>query len=195
MTTSKEKIIAAAFSLIRQKGYSATTVDELCSEAGVTKGAFFHHFKTKEDLAIKAAKHWSKVTSEFFEQAPYHKHEDPLQRVLGYVDFRRDIIQGEISEFTCLVGTMIQETFESSPEIRNACFESISLHAKNLENDIAEAKKRYTPNAKWSVPGLALHTQAVIQGAFILVKAGRNPEIAKESIEHLKKYIELLHQK
>ncbi len=49
---AKAKLLDAALSVIRTKGFSATTVDELCSAAGVTKGAFFHHFKSKDELGV-----------------------------------------------------------------------------------------------------------------------------------------------
>src|SRR3546814_14229633 len=56
------RLLDVALRVIREKGYHATTVDELCAAAGVTKGAFFHHFKSKEDVAVQAARHWSEVT-------------------------------------------------------------------------------------------------------------------------------------
>jgi TetR/AcrR family transcriptional regulator, transcriptional repressor for nem operon len=178
--------------LIREKGYSATSVDELCAEAGVTKGAFFHHFETKEALAVAAANHWSESTSAFFRSAPYHKVQDPLDRVLGYLDFRKAILKGEVAEFTCLAGTMVQEVYETHPGLRDACEASISGHAATVELDIAAAMKLYGVSAKWSARSLALHTQAVLQGAFILAKANGGPEVAAACIEHLRRYIELL---
>ena len=48
-------LLDAALSEILARGYSATTVDDLCRAAGVTKGAFFHHFDSKEALAVAAA--------------------------------------------------------------------------------------------------------------------------------------------
>ena len=86
--SARTHLLNAAFSLIRAKGYSATSVDDLCRAAGVTKGAFFHHFKSKEELAVAAAQHWSDVTGALFAAAPYHALPDPLDRVLGYLDFR-----------------------------------------------------------------------------------------------------------
>jgi TetR/AcrR family transcriptional repressor of nem operon len=132
------------------------------------------------------------MTGGFFAQAPYHQLSDPLDRVLGYVDFRKAILKGSVPEFTCLVGTMVQEAYATNPAIRDACDASISGHAATLEKDIAEAKRLYVPDATWSPSGLALHTQAVIQGAFILAKAKQGPEIAADTIDHLKRYIELL---
>jgi TetR/AcrR family transcriptional regulator, transcriptional repressor for nem operon len=190
----KTRLLEAALSVIRTKGYVATTVDDLCSAASTTKGGFFHHFKSKEDLAVAAANYWSEITGEFFAAAPYHKHSDPLERVLGYVDFRQSILKGDVSDFTCLVGTMVQEIYDSNPAIRDACNASISDHAAKIEIDIEEAMRQYRIKADWTAKSLALHTQAVLQGAFILAKAKGHAEIAADSISHLRRYIELLFQ-
>lgn len=189
---SRELLLEAATEIIRTKGFAATTVDDICERAGVSKGTFFHNFATKEDLAIAAAKRWSEVTLELFRRAPYHQKKDPADRIRGYLRFRRDILKGELPEFTCLVGTMAQEVYNSHPQINEACFSSIFLHAETLEADIAEAKKQYVPKAKWTAKSLALHTQAVIQGAFILAKASGDASVAAESIDHLDNYVTLL---
>jgi len=189
---AKLKLLDAALSVIRTKGYSATTVDELCAAAGVTKGAFFHHFKSKDELGVAAAEHWSETTGALFAKAPYHDHADPLDRVLGYVAFRKALLQGGVPEFTCLVGTMVQETYETSPAIRDACDRSISGHAAALEADIEAAMQDRGMSPDWTAKSLALHTQAVLQGAFILAKAKGGAEIAADSIDHLTRYLELI---
>src|SRR5437762_3262350 len=91
-TGAKPKLLEAALAVIRTKGYSATSVDELCAAAGVTKGAFFHHFKTKDELGVAAADHWSQTTSARFAAAPYHDHAVPLDRVLSYLEFRKALL-------------------------------------------------------------------------------------------------------
>jgi TetR/AcrR family transcriptional repressor of nem operon len=190
----RRKLLDAALSLIREKGYASTSVDELCTQAGVTKGAFFHYFKSKDALAVAAANHWSETTADLFETAPYHRHSDPLDRVLGYLDFRKALLKGEIADFTCLVGTMVQEIYNSNPGIREACEASISGHAAEVEADIAEAMKRHRLRVPWTAESLALHTQAVLQGAFVLAKAKGGAAIAAASVDHLHRYIELLFQ-
>jgi TetR/AcrR family transcriptional repressor of nem operon len=189
---ARQKLLDAALMLIREKGYSSTSVDALCMRAGVTKGAFFHHFDSKEALGVAAAHRWSEVTGAHFEGAPYHLLEDPVQRVLAYLGHRKALLSGDIAEYTCLVGTMVQEAYETNPDIRDACEASISAHAATLEPDIAEAIERYGIRAPWTAASLALHTQAVIQGAFILAKAQGSAAIAAESIDHLRCYFELL---
>lgn len=192
---SRELLLEAATELIRTNGYTSTTVDDLCEKAGVSKGTFFHNFSSKEELAVAAANRWNEMTSAFFRSAPYHQKKDPLDRFLGYVKFRKEILKGDLQEFTCLVGTMVQEVYSSHPEINEACYQSIFQHAENLEADIAEAKKLYAPKATWTVKSLALHTQAVLQGAFILAKASGDVKYAAESVNHLENYIHLLFKK
>jgi len=189
---AKTKLLDAALFVIRAKGYSATTVDDICEAAGVTKGAFFHHFKSKEALAVSAAEHYSSMADGLFSTAPYRDLPGPLDRLLGYVDFRKAILQGDLPEFTCLLGTMVQEAYETHPKVREACEKYISQHAAMLETDISEAMCQYGLVADWSPGSLALYTQAVIQGAFILAKAKHGPEVAAACLDHLRRYLEML---
>ncbi len=92
---TRDALMEAAFGLVRRQGLTATSVDEICAAAGVSKGALFHHFKSKDELAAAAGYHWSAVTEPFFEAAPYHAPVDPLARVLGYIDLRAEMMAGE----------------------------------------------------------------------------------------------------
>ncbi|WP_416798715.1 TetR/AcrR family transcriptional regulator [Ciceribacter azotifigens] len=189
---ARAKLLDAALTVIRTKGYSATTVDELCAAAGVTKGAFFHHFKSKDELGVAAANHWSETTAALFAGAPYHSFAAPLDRILGYLEFRKALLKGGVPDFTCLVGTMVQETYETLPNIRDACARSITGHAATLEVDIEAALRERDMAPDWTAKSLALHTQAVIQGAFILAKATGGADVAADSIDHLSRYIRML---
>lgn len=189
---ARAKLLDAAVSDIRANGYSATTVDDICQTAGVTKGAFFHHFKSKEELAVAAAGHFSAAAASVFSAAPYRALPDPVERLLGYVDFRKAALEGELAEFTCLLGTMVQEAYDTHPAIREACDKHISEHADMLEADISEAMRQCGIASEWSARSLALYTQAVIQGAFILAKAQHSPKIAAACLDHLRRYLEML---
>ncbi|WP_084353035.1 TetR/AcrR family transcriptional regulator [Primorskyibacter flagellatus] len=189
---AKTRLLEAARDVIRQKGFAATSVDDLCQSAGVTKGAFFHHFKTKNALGVAAANYWAETTSALFASAPYHQPDDPLDRVLAYLDFRNGIIGGETYQYTCLVGTMTQEVHDSAPAIRDACADSILGHAATLEADIEAAREQRGIDADWTSASLARHTQAVLQGGFILAKATGDPALARESVDHLIRYVRAL---
>jgi TetR/AcrR family transcriptional repressor of nem operon len=189
---SKTRILNAALDVIRSKGYAATRIEDVCAAAGLTKGSFFHHFSTKEELAIAAADYWSEVTGAMFAEAAYHVTQDPLDRVLAYIDLRKALLRGELPEFTCLAGTMVQEIYETHPAIREACERSICGHAGTLVPEIEAAMRQYEVGGDWSAESLALFTQAATQGAFILAKVKHDVTAASDAVDHLRRYIELL---
>lgn len=188
---ARRRILDAAVKLVRTKGYNATTVDDLCQAAGVTKGAFFHHFKTKDELGVATARHWSDTTTPFFEGAPFHQPATALERVLAYIDFRKSIIGGELADFTCLAGTLAQEVHTSHPRIARAAGDAITGHASTLVADIQAAMDESGRPFGFTAESLALHTQAVLQGGFILAKAAGDPAYAEETIAHLRRYFEM----
>jgi TetR/AcrR family transcriptional repressor of nem operon len=189
---SKTKLLDAALHVIRSKGYAATTIDDICHKAGVTKGSFFYHFKSKDELAIAAASYWGTMTESFFAAASYRKLQDPLQRLFGYVDFREEILQGELPDYTCLLGTLVQETYATHPDIRVACDQGMSSHIAELTRDVEAAKKLYAPKAQWSAASVGYFIQAVLQGGFIFAKAKQDPSVVRESLAHLRRYLEAL---
>lgn len=191
-TGSRGRLLEAALALVREKGYASTSVEELCARAGVSKGAFFHHFPSKDALALAAVAHWRESTEGLFEVAAYHQHADPLERVLGYLDLRKSLLRKPIAACTCFAGTLIQEVHSTKPDIREACEATLAAHAARLEADLAAAMTSYGVRGTWTAASLALHTQVVLQGAFILAKARGDLAVAADSIEHLRRYLMLL---
>lgn len=188
--TARTKLLDAALRVIRTKGFEAATVDEVCAEAGASKGSFFHHFAGKEELALRAADHFAARAEDSFAAAPHREHADPRDRVLAYVDVRRGMLSGGLADFTCLLGTMVQETYATHPEIREACDTHIRAHASTVADDIELAKRQYAPDAPWTAQSLALFTQAVLQGAFVLAKAHGDAGVAADCLAHLRRYLE-----
>lgn len=188
---ARTALLDASFDCFRAKGYAATTVDDLCRAAGVTKGAFFHHFSSKEALGVAAVKHWSTVTGALFAEHPYHAHPDPLDRVLGYLDFRKELVEGSAAEYSCVAGTLVQEIHATHPAIREAADASILGGAAHIESHLAEALAAQ-PVAGITARGLALHIQSVIQGALVVSKARNDPQVVRDSVDHLIRYVRML---
>jgi len=189
---SRAKFLEATLKVVRVKGYAATRVEDICAEAGLTKGSFFHHFKSKEELMLAAMAHWDSLSQALFAGASYHTPADPLDRLIAYVALRKSLLSGELWEFSCFAGTIVQEAYCTDPGISAACERTISGHARTLEADITAAMRKYRTGSEWTPESLALHIQAVIQGGFILAKAKENAATAAQSLDHLRRYLELL---
>jgi TetR/AcrR family transcriptional repressor of nem operon len=186
---SKTKFLNAALQVIRAKGYSATTVDDICHAAGMTKGSFFHHFKSKDDLALGAVAYWDAMTTNFFASGPYHNATDPLARLFGYLEFRETILTGELPDYTCLMGTLVQEIYDTHPAIREACDQCLTSHVAELTRDVEAAKRLYAPDASWTAESIGYFIQTVLQGSFIFAKAKQSPGIIRENLQHLRKFL------
>jgi TetR/AcrR family transcriptional repressor of nem operon len=193
--SARVALLDAAIGLVRKQGWSATSVDQLCAEASVTKGAFFHHFASKDELGVAAAQHWSDVTGPLFARADYHQHADPLDRIFGYIDFRAAIANGPLEAFTCFAGTTVQEVFATSDPIRVACGASIEGHADKLAEDFRLAIALHAPRLPVTAESLAIYTQTVLQGGFVLSKARGDCAPLLEALAHLKNYLTLLFNK
>lgn len=189
--SARDRLIGAAIRIVREKGFGATSVDDLARAAGVTKGGFFHHFASKAALGVAAAAAWRDHAASLFDNADYRHDPDPVARVLGYIAHRASLIDGPPAEFSCLAGTMVQEVHATSPVLRDAARDAIFGHADSLAADFDAALAACAVTGT-SGTSLARHVQAVLQGGFIMAKAANDPEPAREAVAHLQRYLMLL---
>lgn len=188
---ARARLIEAARSLVRHKGFAATSVDDLCAAAGVTKGAFFHHFASKEALGVALVEDWTTMTGAMFAAHPYNLKEDPLDRVFAYIDLRRELLGQPLPDFSCVAGTTVQEAFESSPPIREAAERSIRSGFAHVLPHLQAALLRH-PVPGVTAESLAQQFQVATQGGIILAKALNDPAPAREAFDHLERYLRLL---
>ena len=188
---ARARLIAAARSLIRHQGFAATSVDDLCAAAGVTKGAFFHHFASKEALGVALVEDWTATTGAMFAAHPYNSLPDPLDRVFAYLDLRRQLLEQPIPEFSCVAGTTVQEAYESSPAIRRAAAESLRSGVEHVRPHLAAALAAH-PVPDVTAESLGRMFQVAVQGGIVLAKALDDPAPAREAFDHLERYLRLL---
>ncbi|MFM7446539.1 MAG: TetR/AcrR family transcriptional regulator [Tabrizicola sp.] len=188
---ARARLIEAARSLVRHRGFAATSVDDLCAAAGVTKGAFFHHFPSKEALGVALVDDWTEMTGAMFAAHPYNEQADPLDRVFAYIDLRRELLGQPLPEFSCVAGTTVQESYETSPPIRAAAERSIRSGFDHVRRHLEEALAAH-PIAGITAESLAQQFQVATQGGIILAKALNDPAPARAAFDHLERYLRLL---
>jgi TetR/AcrR family transcriptional repressor of nem operon len=188
---ARARLIEAARGLVRRKGFAATSVDDLCAAAGVTKGAFFHHFPSKEALGVALIDDWTQTTGVMFASHPYNFRPDPLDRVLAYLDLRRALLIQPLAEFSCVAGTTVQEAYETSPPIREAAERSVRSGVDHVLPHLKAALAAH-PVPGVTAESLARQFQVAVQGGIILAKALDGAEPAREAFDHLERYVRLL---
>jgi TetR/AcrR family transcriptional regulator, transcriptional repressor for nem operon len=193
MPETKRKLVDAGVSLMRARGYSATTVDEICAMAGVTKGGFFHYFKNKDEIAKAALASFHEGKLKDYAEAPFRKLADPLERVFGRLDYIKSH-SGDAKHRTkgCLIGVFAQELAYTNPELRAVCQGFFSKIAEDVANDLVAAKTAYAPNAQFDPQRLAKLYVAIVQGSLLLAKAAEDSEVVAENIEQFRSYLQSL---
>ena len=188
----RERLLDTAQKLMRSKGYVATTIDEICAAAGVTKGAFFHYFTDKQDLGKAALTGFMAAQQRRVQKAALAPDADPLKRVYGYVDFAIKLSRDPASRQGCLLGNFAQELSDTHHEIRDLCAQHFSQWAEMLRRDLDAAKTRHAPRARFDTASLADHFIAVFEGALIMGKAKQDMRVVEQSLRHFRNYLQSL---
>lgn len=189
-TTAREDLLAAGIDLFRRKGYVATTVDDICTQAKVTKGAFFHHFDSKETLAEACLKQWDAAAAARDRSAAYHALENPVEKLLACLDFYIEMFGNPKLLKSCLAGTVVQEVSESNAVLRDAaqqCFVHAEQQFTSLLEEAARARRR-----KLNAPALAQLWMATLQGSLILCKASGDDQVIAQNLRQIREHICLL---
>jgi TetR/AcrR family transcriptional repressor of nem operon len=190
---TKRKLVDAGVKLMRLKGFNATSVDEICSAAGVTKGGFFHYFKSKEDLAQTAANHFRDLRRARFAEALFRKLADPLERVFGRLEFTKEVLTGPSPLADgCLIGMFAQEVASTNPGLRQLCEDSFLHSAQDFEQDLAEAKALYAPKGDFDPKKLAFMYVSIYQGSKMMAKVLDSRTMLADNLDQFRHCLENL---
>lgn len=184
----KEALLLAGKRLILSKGYTATTVDEMVAEVGITKGAFYYFFKSKDAFALELLDYnWSPMRK--MQEALLDSNLDPLQHLHQHIDFMVEFLPGDGR----LMGIMSQELSETHPQIGEQVRKYFREWTQYLQRIVELAKAHYVPEADFSAEGVMAFIIMVIEGVPIVSK-----QLGKTAVEHavfhLKHYINSLFQ-
>lgn len=188
----KNKLLNAALKLMLSKGYYATTVDDICAEAGVTKGSFFHYFKNKEDIGKATLDHFEKLQIHLLSSAGWDPKADPWEQLSRYLDIFVHLAQNPEAPDSCLTALMTQELATSHSEFRALCQEKFASNAQPLRDILDRVVERYPPPSRIDCQQLADHFLAVYQGSLILAKARQDRTVMVQNVDHFRAYLSAL---
>jgi len=193
---TREKILDAAQELILERGYVGMTVEHVLDRVGITKGAFFHHFKTKDDLAKALLRRFAdkdaRIYSETRERAE-KLSDDPLQQMLIFIRLFEEMFESLREPYPgCLFASYIYELQQFDDETRGLIEESFRKWRELLKEKFEAIARKYPPRAKIDAASLADAFTVVLEGAFITGKAMNEPAVISEQLRHFRNYVELL---
>lgn len=170
--SSRERILCEAESLILQRGFAGTSIEEILEKASITKGGFFYHFSDKNALARalvqRYLEHDEQLFDELFQQADMLT-EDPLQQLLIFLNLISEKMgQLETTHPGCLVAGFTYESQQFKPDIRELIKEGVLRWREIFTRRLEKVLEHYTPITEIEVQTLADMFTSSIEGGIIL---------------------------
>lgn len=193
---TRERILDAAQSMILDRGYAGVSVDQLIHGLGLTKGAFFHHFKSKGDLARTLIQRYADEGVTLFEQnlARARKlSDDPLQQLLILIGLYEELFEDLTEPYPgCLLASYVYELQQFDADIKPIINREFLLTRRELTALIERIAEKYPPRTKVDAAALADTFMSTFEGAFILSKSLGEPEITVQQLRLYKTFVEVL---
>jgi TetR/AcrR family transcriptional repressor of nem operon len=186
-TPARERILESATTLLLDRGYGATSIDEVCRAAGVTKGGLFYHFDSKEALASAAIERFFGRLVAAGEAVRGDAAPEPSAALDAYVEALPTLIEGPLMTRGCLLGAMAVQTSESQPAVWSAAQRALAEWRAGLVSliDAAVAERSLEVDSGELADGLL----AAVEGGLLLDRSGVSTGAAVAAVNHFRRYL------
>jgi TetR/AcrR family transcriptional repressor of nem operon len=196
-TKTRERILDSAERLILEQGLSATSVDAVIADSSTSKGAFFHHFPTKNHLARALVERYAAHDVGFLEEfmgRAEAESDDPAEQVVAFIR----MFEGAADELvaqqpSCLYVSYIYDKQLFDDGTNDVIVDAVVTWRDRLEAKLRAAAERRPPAADVDLAALADHVFTTFEGAFVLTRALGDPGVMRRQLALLRQYVALLY--
>lgn len=193
---TRARILEITKKLVMKKGFSGTSIDDILKEAKLTKGAFFHHFKGKADLA-KVLVEWHALNDlAMFERLVEEveaESDDPLQQTILFLEkFEEYISNSEDPSPGCMYAVYTYESMQFDPSVRDFVADTLRRWTSIYVRKYQEVLDAYPPAIPVTARQLAELTVSVVEGGLILQRSYGDVKVTKRQSLQLRNYLSLL---
>jgi TetR/AcrR family transcriptional regulator, transcriptional repressor for nem operon len=196
---TRERILQASARLFALKGYHDAKLEEVLDTAQVTKGAFFHHFRDREDLGFAVLDwhmdHRRQMLDAIEQKMPPAKQADPLQKVFRRLDAIQEMVgRREGCKGGCIIGNMSTTLSDCHDSFRKRLAECFDEMAQEFLPNLEAAALRGRVTRRTNTGELARYIVTVVEGAIMQARTLGDAELLPRQLvylkEHLKKSLE-----
>lgn len=192
---TKQRVIDAAVRLMLRQGFAATSVDQICAEAGLTKGSFFHHFESKEAVGKAAVEWWGRMGASMYSAAWDDPEGDPLERVHRMLDIMSGFTRREDGgPCVCMVGMMSQEMAATNPAMREACSVELRFWTDKVAALLAAAKEKHVPVHDFDPVAVSWFLNSLWQGSMLVGKTCESQAMIRANLQLAREFVDGLFQ-
>ena len=184
----------AAEELALTKGYPATTVDDICSAAGVTKGSFYHHFSSKDDLGRAVLDRYFARLMEEFSRGIAPSGAPSVDRLRSFLSHAERVAESPALARGCLIGSFALDLAETNPSVQNDLAGKCDRLAQVVAELIRAAAPAEYPDDGPSPEALGRQFVGALEGGIVLSKAYASPSHIGDAVRGFRSHVELLLQ-
>jgi TetR/AcrR family transcriptional repressor of nem operon len=192
---TRERILQVAERLMTDQGYSATSVDQVIAEAGSSKGAFFHHFSSKNDLAVQVVERYVAADLAHLNaglDATAHIT-DPASRVVAFLRYYEDGADELMAEQTgCLYATVLAEREFTGSDVNDQLAKATRTWRDALVGLLRPALAARRPTHGIDLDALADHLYATFEGGYILCRTFADRSAMRAQLKIYRQLVEAL---
>lgn len=196
---TRERLLKAAKGLVMSKGFAGMSIDDVLKATDLTKGAFFHHFKSKADLADQLMRWYSDNDMKMFRTLLAEAeaaHDDPLDQLLQFLtDFETYLSDPKNPPRGCMYALYTYEDDHFENSVKEFVADTLKTWTAMYIRKFQEVIDKHPPAKDVTAKRLAEMFVAVVEGGLILERAHRNPGMAARQSEQFRAYLELLFPK
>jgi TetR/AcrR family transcriptional regulator, transcriptional repressor for nem operon len=193
---TRERIMDLAYQSIVEKGFAATSIEELVEAAGITKSGFFYHFRDKNDLARQLFERFLAEDDGIMETLETRARElsdDPLQSFLIFLNIYAQMMDDMNALHPgCMVATVTYQERMFDSEVRQMNVDYLRKMRARFVRWLEEIVENYPSRIAVEVEELADMMNVVVEGAIIQSKALRDESLMGKQTRQYRNYIKLL---
>jgi AcrR family transcriptional regulator len=193
---TRERLMDLAYESIVEKGFAATSIEELVEAAGITKSGFFYHFRDKNDLARQLFERFlseDESIMETLEKRARELSDDPLQSFLIFLNVYAQMMDDmEALHPGCMVATVTYQERMFDAEVRQMNVDYLRRMRERFVRWLKEIVARYPPRIPVELDELADQLNVIVEGAIIQSKALRDESLMGKQTRLYRNLIKLL---
>lgn len=179
--------------MVMERGLAGTSINMILEATGITKGAFFYHFRSKTALAQALARRWAELDDDYFSQRMREAEKntsDPLDRVMHYLDGLGEAFAGQASLPGSLFASYCYGAHE--PEVVEYMDEQMKRWRTYYFKLLERVAKNHPPAVEIDLEELADYFLATLQGGFVMSRVYRDPRVVATNLRHFRRYVEFV---
>lgn len=187
---TRQRLIDAGVRLVLRNGFAATSVEDICAEAGLTKGSFFHHFENKDDIGLAVIRWWSDMGTAEYSRAWHEGTGTALQQLNAMFDIMEGFASRPGEPCVCAIGMMAQEMASTHPAIRESCATELGVWTTHVKRLLDTAKKQQKPVTQFNSTEVAWFLNSLWQGSMLIGKTTQDRGVIRRNLDLARRFID-----